>query len=311
VSAAPAGGQAREGEGRKRPSHPPSVPTVDLRVMLEPQQGATYDQQLAIAQAAEVEGFDGFFRSDHLTRFDDEDPGPGPTESWITLAGIARETSRVRLGTLVTSMTFRLPALLAITVAEVDAMSDGRVDLGLGTGWFDPEHHAHGVPFPPLGRRFEMLEEQLQIILGMWTTPVGERFSFEGRHYKLVDSPALPKPVQKPHPPIIIGGAGTKRTPRLAARYADEFNVPFHSVPDFTKAIDRVKEACQGAGRDPASIVYSAAINVDIRANKPAEVVEQLRAYKDAGAQRIYLQLLDVADVDQVHVIGTEVKPHL
>jgi alkanesulfonate monooxygenase len=145
----------------------------------------------------------------------------------------------------------------------------------------------------------------------MWTTPVGERFSFEGRHYKLVDSPALPKPVQKPHPPIIIGGAGTKRTPRLAARYADEFNVPFHSVPDFTKAIDRVKQACQSAGRDPASIVYSAAVNVDIRANKPAEVVEQLREYKDAGAQRIYLQLLDVADVDQVHVIATEVKPHL
>ncbi|MCU1448291.1 MAG: Coenzyme F420-dependent N10-methylene tetrahydromethanopterin reductase-like protein, partial [Acidimicrobiales bacterium] len=291
--------------------HPPSVHDVDLRVMLEPQQGATYDQQLAIAQAAEAEGFDGFFRSDHLTRFDDKDPGPGPTESWITLAGIARETSRVRLGTLVTSMTFLLPALLAINVALVDAMCGGRVELGLGTGWFDPEHHAHGVPFPPLGQRFEMLEEQLQIILGMWATPVGEHFNFEGRHYKLVESPALPKPVQKPHPPIIIGGAGSKRTPRLAARYADEFNVPFHSVADFTKATDRVKQACQDAGRDPASIVYSAAVNVDVRANKPAKVIEQLREYKDAGAQRLYMQLLDVADVDQIHVLGTEVKPHL
>jgi F420-dependent oxidoreductase-like protein len=284
---------------------------MDLRVMLEPQQGATYDQQLAIAQAAEAEGFDGFFRSDHLTRFDQEDPGPGPTESWITLAGIARETSRIRLGTLVTSMTFRLPAMLAITVAQVDAMSGGRVELGLGTGWFDPEHHAHGVPFPPLGQRFDMLEEQLQIILGMWTTPLGERFNFEGKHYQLVDSPALPKPVQKPHPPIIIGGAGSKRTPRLAARYADEFNVPFHSVPDFTKAVDRVKKACADAGRDPASIVYTAAVNVDVRANKPEKVVKDLQEYKEAGAQRIYMQLLDVADVDQIHVLGNEVKPHL
>src|SRR3954447_21470397 len=163
---------------------------LQLRVMLEPQQGATYDEQLAIAQAAEAEGFDGFFRSDHLMRFDQEDPGAGPTESWITLAGIARETSRIRLGTLVTSMTFRLPGILAITVAEVDDMSEGRVELGLGTGWFDPAHHAHGVPFPALGQRFEMLEEQLQIVIGMWTTPVGEHFSFEGKHYTLVDSPA-------------------------------------------------------------------------------------------------------------------------
>src|SRR3954470_7802776 len=162
--------------------------SVSLRVMVEPQEGATYDQQLAIAQAAEEEMFDGFFRSDHLMRFDDGDPGPGPTESWVTLAGIARETSRIRLGTMVSSMTFRLPAMLAITVAEVDAMSGGRVELGLGTGWFDTEHHAHGIPFPPLGERFERLEEQLQIILGMWAAPDGERFSFGGKHYKVEDS---------------------------------------------------------------------------------------------------------------------------
>src|SRR5947209_4562522 len=239
---------------------------MDLRVMLEPQQGATYDQQLAIAQAAEAAGFDGFFRSDHLTRFDQEDPGPGPTESWVTLAGIARETNRIRLGTIVTSMTFRFPGVLAIEVAQVDAMSNGRVELGLGAGWFDPEHHAHAVPFPPLGQRFEMLEEQLQIILGMWTTPIGERFSFEGKPYKVVESPGLPKPVQQPHPPIIIGGAGRKRTPRLAARYADEFNVPFHAIDDFKEAIGRVKKACEKQGRDPSSMVYSAAVNVDIRA---------------------------------------------
>src|SRR4051812_11011879 len=240
---------------------------MDLRVMLEPQQGATYDQQLAIAQAAEAAGFDGFFRSDHLMCFDDEDPGPGPTESWITLAGIARETSRIRLGTMVTSMTFRLPGMLAIPVAQVDTMSGGRVELGRGTGWFAPEHHAHGVPFPPLGQRFERLEEQLQIILGMWTAPKGEKFSFEGKHYKVQDSPGLPKPLQQPHPPIIMGGAGTKRTPRLAAKYADEFNVPFHGLDDFTKAIDRVKRACEEAGRDPSAIVYSAAVNVDIRSS--------------------------------------------
>jgi F420-dependent oxidoreductase-like protein len=284
---------------------------MDLRVMLEPQQGATYDQQLAIAQAAEAEGFDGFFRSDHLMRFDQEDPGPGPTESWITLAGIARETSRIRLGTLVTSMTFRLPGILAITVAEVDAMSGGRVELGLGTGWFDPEHHAHGVPFPPLGQRFEMLEEQLQIILGMWATPPGQRFSFEGKHYRVVDSPGLPKPVQQPHPPIILGGAGPRRTPRLAARYADEFNVPFHSVADFSKSIGRVKKACEEQGRDPKSLVYSAAVNVDIRANSADKVVDELSQFKEAGAQRLYLQLLDTGDVEQVSVIAAEVKPHL
>jgi F420-dependent oxidoreductase-like protein len=284
---------------------------MDLRVMLEPQFGATYDQQLAIAQAAEAEGFDGFFRSDHLMRFDQEDPGPGPTESWITLAGIARETSRIRLGTLVTSMTFRLPGMLAITVAQVDTMSGGRVELGLGTGWFDPEHHAHGVPFPPIGQRFEMLEEQLQIILGMWTTPRGQRFTFDGLHYQVKDSPGLPKPVQQPHPPIIMGGAGSKRTPRLAARYADEFNVPFHGLDDFKKATARVREACEKAGRDPTSIVYSAAVNVDVEAKSTYEILDELSSFKEAGAQRLYLQLLDNDDTDQVHLLGAEVKPRL
>jgi len=279
--------------------------------MLEPQEGATYDQQLAIAQAAEAEGFDGFFRSDHLMRFDQEDPGPGPTDSWITLAGIARETNRIRLGTLVTSMTFRFPGMLAIEVAQVDVMSDGRIELGLGAGWFDPEHHAHAVPFPPLGERFEMLEEQLQIILGMWSTPKGDRFSFRGEHYSIADSPGLPKPAQKPHPPIIIGGAGSKRTPRLAAQFADEFNVPFHSVADFSKSIGRVQRACEDRGRDPTSLVYSAAVNVDIRASSADKVVDELSQFKAAGAQRLYLQLLDNADVDQVRVIAREVKPHL
>jgi len=279
--------------------------------MLEPQQGATYDQQLAIAQAAEAHGFDAFFRSDHLMRFDQEDPGPGPTDSWITLAGIARETSTIRLGTLVTSMTFRYPGMLAIEVAQVDVMSRGRVELGLGAGWFDPEHHAHAVPFPPLGQRFEMLEEQLQIVLGMWTTPTGDRFSFEGRHYTVADSPGLPKPAQQPHPPIIIGGAGSKRTPRLAARYANEFNVPFHSVEDFEKSIARVQNACEEQGRDPSSMIYSAAVNVEIRASGADKVVDELSQFKEAGAQRLYMQLLDNGDVEQIGIIAKEVNPHL
>jgi F420-dependent oxidoreductase-like protein len=309
---------------------------MDLRVMLEPQQGATYDQQLAIAQAAEAEGFDAFFRSDHLMRFDQEDPGPGPTESWITLAGIARETSRIRLGTLVTSMTFRLPGILAITVAEVDDMSGGRVELGLGTGWFDPEHHAHGVPFPALGQRFEMLEEQLQIVLGMWTTPRGERFSFNGKHYEIVDSPALPKPVQQPHPPIIIGGKGAKRTPTLAARYADEFNLPFVGLEDSKQQIARVRAACEEIGRDPDELVYSNAHTVcvgadeeeirlrdafidrtpeDLRENAvagtPQEVVDMVGRYAALGATRMYLQVLDLHDLEQIQLIASEVMPHV
>jgi len=284
---------------------------MDLRVFVEPQEGATYDQQLAMAQVAEAEGFSAFFRSDHLMRFDDKNPGPGPTESWITLAGLARETSKIRLGTLVTSMTFRQPGMLAITVAQVDAMSGGRVELGLGTGWFDPEHHAHGIPFPPLGERFERLTEQLQILVGMWTTPVGERFSFKGRHYTVEDSPALPNPMQRPHPPIIIGGAGSKRTPKLAARFANEFNVPFHGVKDFAKAAERVRKACEDVGRDPDSLVYSAAVNVDVKANSTTEILDELGAFKEAGAQRAYLQLLDLGDTEQVRLLAAEVKPHL
>jgi F420-dependent oxidoreductase-like protein len=204
---------------------------VRLRVFTEPQEGASYDRLRRVAQESEALGFDGFFRSDHLLAFEG-DGLPGPTDAWATLAALARETSRVRLGTLVTSATFRLPGPLAVTVSQVDAMSDGRVELGLGAGWFDGEHRALGIPFPPTAERFERLEEQLAIVTGLWATPAGERFSFEGRHYHLVDNPALPRPVQDPHPPVIVGGAGPARTPRLAARYADEFNAPFLVVDD-------------------------------------------------------------------------------
>jgi F420-dependent oxidoreductase-like protein len=307
-----------------------------LRIFTEPQQGASYDQQLAMAQVAEQEGFDAFFRSDHYLRMGEGDPRPGPTDSWVTLGALARETSTIRLGTLVTSATFRRPGPLAIAVAQVDAMSGGRIELGLGTGWFDAEHTAYGIPFGTFGQRFEHLTEQLEVITGLWSTPEGETFDYDGRHYRLEASPALPKPAQRPHPPIILGGAGPKRTPALAARFADEFNVPFHSLADFTRQIANVRRACEEVGRDPSSLVQSVALcvvcgrdaaEVERRAKAtgrtveiarqagptgtPPEVVEQLRAYADAGAERAYLQLLDIDDLDHVRLLATEVLPHL
>jgi F420-dependent oxidoreductase-like protein len=307
---------------------------VRLRIFTEPQQGATYDQQLAVARAAERLGFDGYFRSDHYLRMGDGDPGPGPTDAWITLAGLARETSRLRLGTLVTAATFRLPGPLAISVAQVDAMSGGRVELGIGAGWFEDEHRAYGIPFPSTRERFERLEEQLAIVTGLWTTPVGKRFSHSGAHYQIADSPGLPKPVQQPHPPVIIGGYGTKRTPSLAARYAQEFNLPFPPVDVYREYVARVQQACVDAGRDPASLRTTVALVVccgsdeaefrrraeaigrepdELRANGaaglPDEVVERLHAFAEAGAETAYLQLLDLTDLDHVQLLAAEVMP--
>jgi F420-dependent oxidoreductase-like protein len=308
---------------------------VRLRVFVEPQQGASYGQLLRVAQHAESLGFDGFFRSDHYLAMGVEGL-PGPTDAWVTLAGIARETRRVRLGTLVTSATFRLPGPLAIAVAQVDEMSAGRVELGIGAGWFDDEHLAYGIPFPSTRERFDRLEEQLEIVTGLWTTPVGERFSFSGRHYRLVESPALPKPLQHPHPPVILGGEGRSRTPLLAARFADEFNAPFLVVDEAARQYERVREACEEVGRDPRSLALSAAIVVccgreeaeaerraaaigrdlaELRAHgaagTPDEVVARCRAYADAGASTLYLQVLDLSDLDHLSLIASEVLPAL
>lgn len=163
---------------------------------------------LRVARAAGDLGFDAFFRADHLARIaPGDDSGRGPTESWVTLAGLARETSRIRLGTMLTS-AIRMPGVLAVAVAQVDAMSGGRVEFGLGAGWYEREHAAYGIPFPPVAERFDRLEEQLEIITGLWATPPGSTYSFAGRHYTLVDSPALPKPAQWPRPPVIVGGKG-------------------------------------------------------------------------------------------------------
>jgi alkanesulfonate monooxygenase len=308
---------------------------VRLRIFVEPQQGATYQQLLAVAREAESCGFDAFFRSDHYLTMGG-DGLPGPTDAWITLAALARETSRIRLGTLVSSSTFRWPGVLAITVAQVDAMSGGRVELGLGTGWYDGEHTAYGIPFPPLGERFERLEEQLSILTGLWKTPVGEKFSFAGTHYQLTDSPALPKPEQQPHPPLILGGAGAKRTPRLAATFANEFNVPFHGVSDTEAQFGRVRAACESLGRDPGSMVFSAAQVVccgadeaevaarakaigrevgELRTNgvagTPDEVLERLGALGAAGASAAYLQVLDLYDLDHLRLISERVLPYV
>jgi F420-dependent oxidoreductase-like protein len=306
-----------------------------LRIFTEPQQGASYDQLLAVARCAEEEGFDAFFRSDHYLKMGDVDGYPGPTDSWITLAGLARDTSRLRLGTLVSSATFRLPGPLAVAVAQVDAMSAGRVELGLGAGWFETEHQAYGIPFPPTGERFERLEEQLSIITGLWDTPQGDTFEYSGRHYRVEGSPALPKPVQQPHPPLIVGGVGPARTPRLAARFADEFNA--FLLPDGARLqYQRVHDACEVAGRDPQSMRFSFAVVIccgadegditrrakaigrepaELRANgacgTPGEVVARLSQWAEAGAEVAYLQILDLTDLDHLRLIGREVLPAL
>ena len=306
-----------------------------LVVFTEPQQGASYADLLRVAQTTEAAGYDGFFRSDHYLAMGAEGL-PGPTDAWITLAGLALQTSRIRLGTLVTSATFRLPGPLAIQVAQVDQMSGGRVELGLGSGWFESEHQAYGIPFPPVAERFDRLTEQLEIIDGLFTTPVGQTYSFDGKHYQLVDSPALPKPTQSPRPPIIIGGKGPKRTPTLAARFADEFNAPFPTVDQAATLFEQVRVACQQidraeppvfsaaaalcVGRDDAEVRRRAAAigrNVDeLRENgavvgTPAEVVEILGRYQQAGASRMFLQTLDLTDLDHVELVASAVAPQL
>ncbi|WP_262848635.1 LLM class F420-dependent oxidoreductase [Mumia quercus] len=306
---------------------------MELRIFTEPQQGATYEDLLAVAVAAEEHAFGAFFRSDHYLAMNAEGL-PGPTDAWTTLAALARDTSRIRLGTLMTSATFRHPGVLAIQVAQVDEMSGGRVELGLGAGWFAAEHEAYGIPFPPTGERFDRLQEQLEVLTGLWETPLGERFSYEGKHYTLSDSPALPKPVQSPRPPVLVGGQGPRRTPALAARFAQEFNLPFTPVSEHRAKYDRVRAACEEIGRDPDELTYSSALVVccgrddaeiarraaaigrevdELTENglcgTPEQVAERIAAYAAEGSQRIYLQVLDLSDLEHVALIGEEVLP--
>ncbi|MGW2008871.1 LLM class F420-dependent oxidoreductase [Streptomyces sp. WAC01526] len=306
---------------------------MDLRIFTEPQQGASYDTLLKVAKATEDLGFDAFFRSDHYLRMGNADGLPGPTDAWITLAGLARETRRIRLGTLMTAGTFRLPGVLAIQVAQVDQMSGGRVELGLGAGWFEEEHKAYGIPFPK--EKFARLEEQLAIITGLWATATGEEFSYDGTYYQLENSPALPKPAQG-KVPVLVGGHGATRTPRLAAQYADEFNIPFASLEDSERQFGRVRAAAEAVGRKGDELVYSNALvacvgkddaevarraaaigrNVDeLKANglagSPAEVVDKIGRYAAIGASRIYLQMLDLEDLDHLELISAQVQSQL
>jgi F420-dependent oxidoreductase-like protein len=307
---------------------------MKFRIFIEPQQGADYQMQRNVALAAAELGFDAFFRSDHFLKMGDISGLPGPTDSWATLAGLAVETSRIRLGTLMSAATFRLPGPLAIAVAQVDQMSGGRVEFGLGSGWFEAEHAAYGIPFPPVAERFDILEEQLAVITGLWGTPEGQTFSFDGTHYQVTDSPALPKPAQRPRPPVLLGGTGTRRTPRLAARFADEFNVPFTSVADSAAMFARVREACEAAGRYPSSMTYSVAQTVCCGKDEaefrrraaaigqepaglrehalggtPGEVAAKIAQFADVGAERIYLQVLDLSDLDHLALIASDVVP--
>jgi len=307
-----------------------------LRVFTEPQQGATYDDLLRVAQASEALGFEAFFRSDHYLHMGKVSGLPGPSDAWTALAGLARETRTIRLGTLVSPATFRHPGPLAITVAQVDQMSGGRVELGLGAGWFEAEHTAYGIAFPEVATRYDIFAEQLAIIDGLWQTPVGQRFDFAGKHYRLQDSPALPKPVQRPRVPIILGGAGKRRSAALAAAHADEYNSGFQPVSETGQIFDRVRAAVAEAGRAAEEMAYSVAQVIcvgrteaevrrraevlgrdveELRANglagTPAEVVDRLGEFAGIGASWVYLQLMDLSDLDQLELIAAEVAPQL
>jgi len=303
---------------------------MELRIFTEPQQGATYDDLLAVALEAERLGFGAFFRSDHYLAMG-TDGLPGPSDAWVTLAGLARDTTTIRLGTMMTSATFRHPGPLAISVANVDQMSGGRVELGIGAGWFESEHTKYGIPFPATGERFDRLEEQLAVITGLWAADGG--FSYNGKHYQLTDSPGLPKPVQG-RPPILIGGKGPRRTPALAAEHADEFNLPFVDEETTRAQFARVRQACEERGRDPRDLTWSNALVLcvgadeeefrrrakaigrepdELRANglagTPDEVLDAMGRYAAVGSQRLYLQVLDLADLDHLRLVAADVLP--
>jgi F420-dependent oxidoreductase-like protein len=305
---------------------------MKLRVLLEPRRGATYDRVLAMAQATEAAGFDAFFRSDHYLGIDAGDPGYLPTDSWTTLGGLARETSRVRLGTLVTAATFRHPGVLAITVATVDQMSGGRVSLGIGTGWFEREHASFGIPFPAVRDRFDRLEETLQVLDGLWTTPPGERFSFAGEHVQIDACANFPALVQQPRPEIVIGGTGPRRTPTLAAKYADEFNGAL--APLSAGLFQNVRRVCADVGRDPDTLRLSSTLPVccgltraeaQARADRlgdpgarllaqgvvgtPADVLEEIERLAAVGCDLLYLHIYDTDDLEHIALLGREVVP--
>ena len=299
-----------------------------LRVLLEPRFGATYAQLVEWATRCEGAGLDAFFRSDHYLGTDRENRDYRPTDAWTTLGGLARATSRIRLGTLMTASTFRLPGPLAMAVASVDQMSEGRIELGIGAAWNEREHEAYGVPFFPTGERFDRLEEQLAILTGLWTGRQGRPFSFEGRHFQLRGATAFPAVVQRPHPPIVIGGSGPRRTPLLAARYAAEFNVAFGVGR--AEGIANFRKVCDEVGRDPGSVRLSTVVPLCLAPTKaaaealaapleldrllslgvvgtPDELVEHLAGLAALGIDTVYFHCFDAAAIDQVDLLGAEV----
>ena len=305
-----------------------------IRVLMEPRHGARYADILALARATEDAGFNAFFRSDHLLGVDPDDPSYLPTECWSTLGGIARETTRIRLGALVGAATFRWPGLLAAAVASVNEMSGGRVELGLGTGWYEREHAAFGIPFPASGReRFDRLAEQLEIITGMWRTPPGESYWFTGHHYTVTDCRTPPRP--DPVPPVIVGGTGRRRTPAVAARYADEFNGALAATgTELAERFAVFDRACAAIGRDPAGVRRSVVLPVACGATEtevarraavigsefmrtnaaigsPQVVTDRVREFADAGADTVYLHIYDIHDLDHIALIGADVLPQL
>jgi len=308
---------------------------MDARIFIEPQQGTTYSDVVNLAQRAEALGFNGFFSSDHYLRMGDSVSGlPGPLSAWTTIAGLARDTERMRIGSLVSPITFHSPGQLAIAVAQIDEMSAGRVELGLGAGWYEQEHAAIGIPFPSTRVRFDRFSEALAVISGLWATPEGQNFSYDGDHYTLVDSPALPRPWQRPAPPIIIGGRGKRRTPALAATYASEFNIPFANPNEWTEICGPVIEACESRERDPESLVWSAVQVValgeseaefarraeaigreknELRQNGIAGLIddaaERLAAFAEAGCTRMYFQVLDIKDLDHLNLLMETLNP--
>jgi F420-dependent oxidoreductase-like protein len=304
-----------------------------LRVLLEPRYGATYQQILAMARAAEEAGFDAFFRSDHYLGIEVTDASYAPTDSWTTLAGLAVQTRNVRLGTLVTASTFRQPGPLAVAVATVQAMSRGRAELGIGAAWYEREHRSFGIPFPPTGERFDRLTEQLSIITGLWDTQPGESFSFHGKHYQIEDCVNFPV-LGGRRPRLIVGGAGPRRSPALAARFADEYNC---GLPDGVAGrLANFRRICEESGRNPATVRLSTALPVCCGSTAgearrraealgaagarllgmgvigtPAEVAARAGELALAGADTLYFHIYDGADTDHIRLIGAEVLPRL
>ena len=309
-------------------------------LMTEPQQGLSYDEILAVASTAEESGFEAYFRSDHYASFPGG-PGRPTTDAWATLAGLARETKRINLGTLVSPVTFRLPGNFAKLVTTVAEMSGGRVEVGLGAGWNELEHRQLGLAFPEVGERFDMLEEQLAILHGLWTEPDG--WSFEGRHWQVHEALFYPKPVAAPgrrHPNLIVGGEGGPRMARLVARYADEFNLTSAAVDKVDEVYPRVRAACEEAGRDVAEMTWSAMTGVLVGQDEadvqrrirdllravgqpesgadgwleqrrgrwiigtPDQARQRVAAFEAAGVERLMLQDFLPRDLEMVRLLG-------